>query len=73
MYKIFLFVLTFVTGCIPLKNVHNIDTYEIKKGKPRSKNAYYYDDDLDDPIQYGEKYRYVSITITGNGGVNYLA
>lgn len=145
-----LFVFLFIQGCIPLNNVHNIDTYEIKKGKPKSKNAYKkytkyiytngsphqivikfledkfdtksadgwfftttkklfldeniefnitviletkqqryldllniffnnnddtydYDDDSYDTVQDGEKYRYVSITITGDDGVDYLA
>jgi len=143
-----LFILFLFQGCIPLDNVHNIKTYEIKKGKLKSKNTYkkytkyiyinnsqhqivikfledkfgtkssggwffttteklfldeniefyitvmletkqqrflnlfnifnnnntyYYDDDLDDPVQDGEKYRYVSITISGDGGVDYLA
>ena len=145
-----LFILILIQGCIPLNNVHNIDTYEIKKGKPKSKNTYkkytkymytnnsphqivikfledkfgttsadgwffstseklfldenieftitfiletkqqrylnlfnlfyssknddyYYDSELDDPVQDGEKYRYVSVTISGDGGVDYLA
>lgn len=146
-----LIVLIFFQACIPLNSVHSIDTYEIKKGKPKSKNAYkkytkyiytnnsphqiaikfledkfgtksadgwffttteklfldvdiefnitfiletkqqrylnlfnlfynnndddyyYADDDFDDPVQDGEKFRYVSVTITGDGGVDYLA
>ena len=149
-FIIYLFVFALFQACIPLNNVHNIDTYEIKEGKPKARKAnkkytkymytnnsphqivikfledkfdtnsadgwffttseklfldeniefnitfiletkqqrylnlfniffnnsnddYYVDDDLDDPVQNGAKYRYVSVTITGDGGVDYLA
>ncbi len=145
-------IVVFVTvlGCIPLNNVHKIDTYEIKEGKPKSRkdakkytryiytndsphqivmkfledkykdksfngwyyvttkklfldeniefrlsfalytkqqryldlynlfsnkssNDPYYNEELDDPYQDGERIRYVAITVTDDSGVDYLA
>jgi len=31
------FFLVFIQGCIPLNNVHRIDNYEIKEGKPKAR------------------------------------
>lgn len=148
---LYLFVFIFIQGCIPLNNVHDIDTYEIKEGKPKSRkinkkytrfiivndsqnqiiikfleekfkqksfngwyyavstklfmdvdiefkisvaletrqqryldlfnlffnktssNDRYYNSELDDPYQDGEKYRYVYITVTDEDGIDYLA
>lgn len=152
MKKILIVCIVFVNvlGCIPLNNVHKIDTYEIKEGKPKSRkdakkytryiytndsphqivmkfledkykdksfngwyyvttkklfldeniefrlsfalytkqqryldlynlfsnkssNDPYYNEELDDPYQDGERIRYVAITVTDDSGVDYLA